>query len=98
MTTENGPTSAEQNPAPARPEELILLPGQSPPGEYILAVLVKRTYEIRPGEPGRRVPEAAKLVKGDMFYGDPKITPVKFESDLVPFKLATDVVLNGKAY
>src|SRR5262249_19059315 len=47
---------------------------------------------------GRRHPKAAKLVKGDTHYGDPKITPLKFESDLVPFKLATDVVVNGKTY
>ena len=79
-------------------EEQILLPGQSPAGEYILSVLVKRTYEIRPGQPCTRLPIAAKLVKGDKHYGDPRITPVQFETDLIPFKLATDVVLVGKAY
>jgi len=80
------------------PEEQMLLPGQSPAGEYILAVLVKRTYQIRPGQSCVRLPIAAKLVKGDKFYGDPRITPVQFETDLIPFKLATDVVVIGKAY
>ncbi len=44
-----------------------------------------------------RLPFPAKLVKGDKHYGDPRITPVQFESDLVPFKLATDIVVIGKA-
>jgi hypothetical protein len=76
-------------------EEKILLPGQSPQGEYILAVLVKRTYSIGAGGLER---VEAKLVKGDKHYGDPRTTPVEFEADLVPFKLATDVVVNAKAY
>jgi hypothetical protein len=78
-------------------EEQILLPGQTPAGEYILSVLVKRTYAIRPGQACVRLPVAAKLVKGDKHYGDPRITPVQFESDLLPFKLATDIVVIGKA-
>ncbi len=79
-------------------EEQILLPGQTPQGEYILSLLVKRTYEIIPGASCRRLTRAARLIKGDKHYGDPRITPVKFEADLVPFKLATDIVLNAKAY
>ena len=78
-------------------EETILLPGQSPQGEYILAVLVKRSYSIQPRKRCVRLEPAAKLVKGDKHYGDPRITPVRFETDLIPYKVATDVVLNGTA-
>ena len=45
--------------APARPllpanGERVLLPGQSPDGEYVLSVLVKRSYRIVPGGTCRR--------------------------------------------
>jgi hypothetical protein len=90
--------SASALPATTKCEETILLPGQNPAGEHIFALLLKRTYDIRPGLPCTRAEKPAKLVKGDTHYGDPKVTPLKFESDLVPFKLATDVVLIGKAH
>jgi hypothetical protein len=40
------------------------------------------------------------LVKVDEYYdgGDPESSTVQYESDLAPYKLATDVVLVGKAY
>jgi hypothetical protein len=39
-----------------------------------------------------------KIISGDLFYGDPMNSSVKNESDFVPFKIATDIVLNGRAY
>jgi hypothetical protein len=76
----------------------MVLPGQSPEGSPILAVLVKRSYRIVPGGRCTRADEDAPLVPGDMFWEDPMTSSVRHESDLVPFKLATDVVLNGTAY
>ena len=81
------------------PEEKIMLPGQTPEGHYILSVLVKRTYDITPtGWCVRTQPKP--LIKGDQFYdnGDPRAVAMKFETDLIPFKLATDVIFLGKAY
>ncbi|MDY6991277.1 MAG: DUF2169 domain-containing protein [Pseudomonadota bacterium] len=76
-------------------EEKILLPGQTPAGEYILSVLVKRSYSMA----GERL-TALPLVKGDSCYdhGDPRITAIEFETDLIPFKLATDIIFIGNAY
>ncbi len=76
----------------------IVLPGQTPEGQHILSVLVKRTYAIVPGSLCVRAEKDRKLAPGDVHYGDPMNSPVKFESDFVPFKLATDIVLNGTAY
>lgn len=76
----------------------IILPGQTPEGEPILSVLVKRSYEIIPGKPCIRSEVDQKLISGDVHYGDPMSSSVKFETDYIPFKIATDVVLNGKAY
>ena len=76
----------------------IVLPGQTPQGEHIFGVLIKRTYDIVPGGRCTRATADKKLVPGDVHYDDPMNSTVRFESDFIPFKLATDVVLNGRAY
>jgi hypothetical protein len=76
----------------------IVLPGQSPSGQYVLSVLVKRTYSIVPNGVAVRAERDVKLLSADKHYGDPLNSSVRFEGDFVPFKVATDVVLNGTAY
>lgn len=76
----------------------FILPGQSPEGEYILSVLVKRSYDIQPGKHCIRAEFDQKLIPGDVHHDDPMNSSVKFESDFIPFKVATDVILNGRAY
>jgi len=87
-------------PAPETPREgqKIVLPGQTPEGQCILSVLVKRSYDIVGGATCVRAESDQKLISGDVHYDDPMCSSVKLESDFVPFKLATDVVLNGTAY
>jgi len=81
-----------------RSGERIVLPGQAPDGQHILAVLLKRSYSIVPGQRCRRTAKDRKLVSGDVHFGDPMNSTVRYESDFVPLKLATDVVLNASAY
>lgn len=76
----------------------IVLPGQTPEGQYILSVLHKRSYDFRHKQRCTRAEADRKLVSGDTYYDDPINSSVEFESDFVPFKLATDVVLNGYTY
>ena len=76
----------------------IVLPGQSPEGEHILSVLVKRTYDIVPNGTCVRAEVDRNLIPGDVHYGDPMNSSVQYEADFIPYKLATDVVLNGKAH
>ncbi len=64
-------------------EKTIVLPGQSPEGEYILAVLVKRTYDIIPGERCARAESDRKLISGDVHYDSPVNSSVKYESDFI---------------
>ena len=90
----SGPTAAVAGQSGQR----IVLPGQTPDGQYILAVLVKRSYTIRAGRRCQRAPKDRRLVAGDTHFGDPMNTSVQHEADFVPFKLATDVVLNSHAY
>lgn len=82
----------------ARAGEKTVLPGQSPQGEYILSVLVKRSYDIRPGAECVRAAEDEPLNAGDVFWDHPMNSSVRYESDFLPFKVGTDVVLNGSAY
>src|SRR5207248_7994747 len=76
----------------------LVLPGQTPEGQYILSVLLKRSYHIVPDAVCSRADVDKALIPGDVFWDDPMNSSVRFESDFIPFKLATDVVLNGKAY
>jgi hypothetical protein len=76
----------------------VFLPGQSPEGAHIYSVLVKRTYDIRPGDRCVRAAEDRKLFPADVHFGDPMNSSVRFETDYVPFKLMTDVAFDGKAY
>lgn len=76
----------------------VILPGQTPEGEYILSVLVKRTFDIVPNGECRLATRDRPLVPGDVFWDDPMNSSVRFESDLIPFKPATDIVFEATAY
>lgn len=76
----------------------VVLPGQTPAGEHILSVLLKRTYNIVPNRMCLRSETDRDLIPGDVHWGDPMNSSIRYESDFIPFKLETDVVLNGKAY
>jgi hypothetical protein len=75
----------------------VLLPGQSPEGNPIYSLILKRTYDIREGK-CVRAKEDRKLFPADVHWADPMNSSVRFESDFIPFKLRTDVAFNGKAY
>lgn len=86
-------------PAAVRPAgATIVLPGQTPEGGYILGVLLKRTYRIVPGGVCTRAGTDRPLVPGDVHWGNPLNSSIRHETDFVPFKLATDVVVEGTAY
>ncbi|HEY7306304.1 MAG TPA: DUF2169 domain-containing protein [Bryobacteraceae bacterium] len=65
----------------------------------VFCVLVKRTYDIRRGSVVR-AGEDKPLHLVDVYYdrGDPETCSVRYESDLSPFKVATDVVVVGTVY
>lgn len=80
---------------PAPPARQIS--GRDPENPFILAVLVKRTYRIE--FTGRCVPSEVPLPLAE----EPQEAPdnpdlLLHDTDLFPFKPATDVVLNGFAY
>jgi hypothetical protein len=81
-------------------EETAILPSRDEAGTPIFALLVKRTYDIRPGQAASRAEKTYPLVKVDRYYdgGDAETSTVREETDLVPYKVATDVVAIGRAY
>jgi hypothetical protein len=93
----NVPT-AESRTDRVRPGHQLLLPGQLPSGEPILSVLCKRSFSICPGPECPRAEKDTAIVPGDVPWDTPLTSSVRFESDYVPYKVATDVVLNGFVY
>lgn len=77
------------------PGQLLLGPDKD--GYDVMTAVLKGTWRIE-GE--RCVPheEPVPIVAGDQHYEDPESSSVRLESDLAPFKPATDVVLLGQAY
>jgi hypothetical protein len=77
-----------------------IVPGLNQRGEHIFSVVVKRTYRIVPDRPAERAEQDRPLRQIDHYWddGDPEWSTVQYESELVPCKAATDVVVIGKAY
>lgn len=78
----------------------VLLPAQKPDGAHILGAVVKRTYDINTDGSCTPSAEQAPLVTADKFYEgkDPLTASCLMESDFIPYKAATDVVVIGKAH
>jgi hypothetical protein len=76
-----------------------IVQGKDDRGQPVFSVLVKRTYDIHSGERIVRAEEVRPFVQIDEYYddGEPEWTTIKYESDFAPYKLATDVVVIGKA-
>jgi hypothetical protein len=80
------------NPTPLIAEVLPLLP----PSRDKLTLIVKGTFDVR--RDGRtRLAKAQLPLSGDEHEGDPT-SPVRYESDLVPFKPRADLLCVGRAH
>jgi hypothetical protein len=81
-------------------EEFTIAAGKTDTGIPIFSVLVKRTYDIKSGQEAIRTELTNPITLTDIYYdnGDPRSSTVKYESDMVPYKIATDFVVIGKAY
>ena len=81
-------------------QQIRIVPGKDAAGQAIFSVLLKRSYQIKNQQIAQRLVEVDDLQQTDEYYkpADPRYSTVKFESDLVPYKLKTDVVFIGNAY
>ena len=82
------------------PEAQAIVHGKNEKGQPIFSLLLKRTYDILSGGRVIRTQRARPFLPIDEYYedGDPEWTTVKHESDFASFKVATDVVVIGKAF
>lgn len=85
-------------PATAHDGAWTVLPGQTPQGGHVLSVLLKRSYRILANQVCTRAEEDSPLNPGEVFWDTPMNSSVRYESDFVPFKLQTDVVVIGRAH
>jgi hypothetical protein len=77
-----------------------IVPGRDHRDQHIFSVIVKRTYRIAAKARAERAESDKPFRLIDHYYddGDPDWSIVQFESELAPYKMATDVVVIGKAY
>lgn len=83
------------NETPFTAQELFLADED---GRDLLVVVVKATYAAAPGRPLTLAEEQALVDVAGTYYGDPETSSMRFEPEVAPVKLATDVVLVGHAY
>ncbi|MEM1043031.1 MAG: DUF2169 domain-containing protein [Bacteroidota bacterium] len=83
------------NESPFAAQELFLADED---GRDLLAVVVKATYAIRPGEPLALAEEQVAVDLAGTYYGDPAESSMRFEPEVAFAKPSTDVVLVGHAY
>ena len=75
---------------------MVLL--QDRDGRDLLVVIVKCAYFYNGSGDPIPAPEQVPVQMADSFYGNPGESSVRYESDLVPHKTGTDVVMLGNAY
>ncbi|MBI3560405.1 MAG: DUF2169 domain-containing protein [Gammaproteobacteria bacterium] len=76
-----------------------LIPGLDKNGYDYAVVIMKGKFTIVPGQTTLVFSEEPALIfEGDVHYGEPDNTSVRYESDMVTYKRATDIIVNGHAY
>lgn len=76
-----------------------VVPGRNDAGEHVFSVIVKRSYTFTAAGQVERRESDHPLRLVDEYYddGDAEWSTVRHESELAPYKVATDVVVIGKA-
>ena len=77
-----------------------ILHGVGAERQPIFSVLLKRTYVMAANGRLTRAERQSEFVRTDRYYdrGDPQWSTVQYETELVPYKPFTDVVVIGKAH
>jgi hypothetical protein len=77
--------------------EFLPVPGYDKEGCEVFTNIVKGTFSI--GRAGALAVADAQIPveMADSYWGEPALSPVKYESDLALFKTTTDLVLTGSA-
>ena len=79
------------------PFEFIAIPNYDKDGREVFTNIVKATYSLVTNQSIVVSEDQVPITMADEYWGEPGVTPVKYESDLAVFKPATDLVLIGSA-
>ena len=80
------------------PFKFIALPNYDKEGCEVFTNIVKGTFLFSKNQSLKIADEQVPITMADEYWGEPGVTPVKYESDLAPFKPATDLILIGFAH
>jgi len=80
------------------PFEFIALPGYDKDGLEVFTNIVKGTFAIHGNRSLAISENQVPIAMADEYWGEPGVSPVKYESDLAVFKPSTDLILLGYAY
>ena len=80
------------------PFEFIALPNYDKEGREVFTNIVKGTFLFSKNQSLTIAEEQFPITMADEYWGEPGVTPVKYESDLAAFKPTTDLILLGFAY
>jgi hypothetical protein len=80
------------------PFEFIALPNYDKEGREVFTNIIKGTFFFTKAGPLAVAKEQVPIAMADEYWGEPGISPMKYEADLAVFKPSTDLVLLGFAY
>jgi hypothetical protein len=80
------------------PFEFIGLPNYDKEGFEVFTNIVKGTYTISTHRSLAIADDQVPITMADEYWGEPGVSPVKYESDLAVYKPSTDLILLGFAY
>jgi hypothetical protein len=80
------------------PFEFIALPNYDKEGLEVFTNIVKATFSISTNQSLRIADEQVPINMTDEYWGEPGVSPIKYESDLAVYKPSTDLILLGFAH
>jgi hypothetical protein len=80
------------------PFEFIALPNYDKDGYEIFTNIVKGTFSLSTNRSLKIAEKQAPIAMADEYWGEPGVSPLKYEADIAVFKPATDLILVGFAH
>ncbi|MCK5508877.1 MAG: DUF2169 domain-containing protein [Desulfobacterales bacterium] len=80
------------------PFEFIGLPNYDKEGREVFTNIVKGTFLFSENQSLTVAEKQVPITMADEYWGEPGVSPIKYESDLAVLKPATDLILLGFAY
>ena len=80
------------------PFEFIALPNYDKDGREVFTNIVKGTFSLPTNRSLKIAEKQVPITMADEYWGEPGVSPLKYEADLAVFKPTTDLILVGFAH